>query len=152
MASKIVQPVGWELQSSRTPNRASWPDGAISSALKMSRATAGISVRVTLQEGMRFTEIWVLVAVNSVLLHSPSIFCFPQWSRWSKTCVGLLGNVLLCWRSRFPPWVLFLPIGEAVGLMGLLGTAPCHSGGDVMRSLKKFSSCTSIEVLLSLCG
>ena len=137
-----------------------WLYRATGSGLKMVRTTAGISVRVTLQAEMGFTEIWGLVAVNSVLLHFPSVFSFSQWSLWGKTCVGLLGNVLLCWGSRYPPWVLsrslslffFFPIGEAVGLVGLLCTAPCYSGGDVMRWLNKFSSCTSIEVLLSLCG
>ena len=83
-----------------------WLYRATGSGLKMVRTTAGISVRVTLQAEMGFTEIWGLVAVNSVLLHFPSVFSFSQWSLWGKTCVGLLGNVLLCWGSRYPPWVL----------------------------------------------
>lgn len=62
----------------------------------------------------------------------------------------LLGNVLQCWGSRYPLWVLFFPLVKTVGLGGLLDTAPCHPGLGVCLDQSKGVPLTLLMRLFSV--
>lgn len=65
---------------------------------------------------------------------SPSDPCEvrPVWASWEMFYFAEEVDIHLGFSLSLSLFS-FVPIGEALGLVGLLCTAPCHSGGDVMR-------------------
>lgn len=66
---------------------------------------------------------------------SPSDPCEvrPVWASWEMFSFAEEVDIHLGFSLVLSLFFFFFPIGEAVGLVGLLSTAPCYSGGDVMR-------------------